>query len=57
MEDDKEKIACFTGHRKLPMKKINAIVLKLNKEVERLMQEGVTTFLCGGALGFDQAVA
>ena len=48
---------CFTGHRKLPAKKINTIVFKLNEAVERLIQEGVTNFLCGGALGFDQIAA
>ena len=53
MQDNKEKTACFIGHRKLHAKKIESIIYNLNREVERLIQEGVTTFLCGGALGFD----
>ena len=51
------KTCCFTGHRKLPSKKIDSIILKLNAEVERLINEGVTTFVSGGALGFDQIAA
>ena len=53
----KNKTCCFTGHRKLPAKKIETILYKLNKEVERLIQEGVTTFISGEALGFDQIAA
>ena len=52
-----ERTCCFTGHRKLPAKKIDTIVFNLNKEIERLIKEGVTTFLSGGALGFDQIAA
>ena len=48
---------CFTGHRKLPKKKIESIIFNLNKEVERLIQGGITTFISGGALGFDQIAA
>ena len=46
----KNKTCCFTGHRKLPAKKMQSIIFKLNSEVERLIQEGVTTFISGGAL-------
>ena len=53
----KNKTCCFTGHRKLPAKKTQSIIFKLNSEVERLIQEGVTTFISGGALGFDQVAA
>jgi len=52
-----DKTACFTGHRKLPLKKIEGILYKLNYEIERLIKEGVTTFISGGALGFDQMAA
>ena len=54
MMDVKNKTACFTGHRKLPAKKVQLIISRLDKEVNRLIREGVTTFLFGGALGFDQ---
>ena len=53
----RNKTCCFTGHRKLPAKKIESIIFRLNNEVERLIQEGVTTFISGGALGFDQIAA
>ena len=52
-----ERTCCFTGHRKLSAKKIEPIIYNLNREVERLIQTGVTTFLSGGALGFDQIAA
>ena len=53
----KNMTCCFTGHRKLPAKRIESIVFNLNNEVERLINEGVTTFISGGALGFDQISA
>ena len=53
----REKTCCFTGHRKLPSKKIQNIMLNLNREVTRLIETGITTFISGGALGFDQMAA
>lgn len=53
----KEHTCCFTGHRKLPQDKIEKIVLNLNREVESLIAQGVTDFISGGALGFDQVAA
>lgn len=53
----KEQSCCFVGHRQLPADKIEHILRRLNDEIERLIQEGVTTFLSGGALGFDQMAA
>jgi len=35
------------------VKKIQRIVNRLNNEVDQLIQKGVTTFMSGGALGFD----
>lgn len=52
-----ERTCCFTGHRKLPVKEIEAITYNLNLEIERHIKAGVTTFLSGGALGFDQMAA
>jgi hypothetical protein len=52
--DMKEQTCCFTGHRKLPKAKIEQIVINLDHEIEKLIQKGVTTFISGGALGFDQ---
>ncbi|WP_283608739.1 SLOG family protein [Faecalispora anaeroviscerum] len=48
---------CFTGHRKLPQDKIEKIVLNLNREIESLIAQGVTDFISGDALGFDQIAA
>ena len=53
----KESTCCVTGQRQLPGSKIEYILRRLNEEIERLIREGVTTFLSGGALGFDQMAA
>lgn len=48
---------CFSGHRKLPINKIEHIVRRLSIEVDALVRQGVTDFIVGGALGFDQISA
>ena len=48
---------CFTGHRKLPKEKIERIMIRLDLEVENLINQGVKTFISGGALGFDLIAA
>lgn len=53
----KSQTACFTGHRRLPAEKIDAILSGLNETVESLIAAGVTDFISGGALGFDQIAA
>lgn len=53
----KETTCCFTGHRKLPTDQIEHIVIRLNDEIDNLISQGVTTFISGGALGFDQVAA
>lgn len=54
---DKEHTCCFTGHRRLPKDKLESIVIHLNREIDNLITQGVTTFISGGALGFDQIAA
>lgn len=54
---EKAKTCCFTGHRRLPKDKIEKIVIRLNQEVDNLISQGVTDFISGGALGFDQIAA
>jgi uncharacterized phage-like protein YoqJ len=49
----KETTCLLTGHRHLPKDKIAHIVRRLDVEIDRLMEQGVTTFIAGGALGFD----
>jgi len=53
----KEKACCFTGHRFLAKKKIEQIEKRLHEEINRLIQQGITAFISGGALGFDHMVA
>ncbi len=53
----KENTCCFTGHKKLPVDQVGRIVTRLNNEIENLIRAGVTTFLSGGAPGFDQTAA
>lgn len=48
---------CFTGHRNLPQKKIEKILINLDREIENLIAKGVVDFISGGALGFDQIAA
>ena len=52
-----EKTCCFAGHRKLPIRQIERIVLNLDREVDNLIAQGVTDFISGGALGFDHIAA
>jgi uncharacterized phage-like protein YoqJ len=53
----RETTACFSGHRNLSAKKIEKIAKRLNAEVDRLIEKGVTNFISGGAVGFDQICA
>jgi len=48
---------CFAGHTNLPEKKIKQILLSLNKEVDKLIQNGVQNFISGGVLGYDHIAA
>lgn len=54
---EKNVTCCFTGHRNLPKKSISKIIKHLDYEVENLLNQGVTNFISGGALGFDQIAA
>lgn len=53
----KELACCFTGHRQLPADKAEEIVTALDREIENLIAKGITDFISGGALGFDQIAA
>ena len=54
---DNKSVCFFTGHRKLPADKIEHIITRLDSEIDRLIKLGVTDFISGGALGFDQIAA
>ncbi len=61
----REKTVCFTGHRsqKLPWKfdeeddRCKAMKARLRAEIEKAIESGYDTFLCGMALGFDMICA
>lgn len=48
---------CFTGHRALSLAEQKQILPKLTNEIEKLIEQGVTVFRSGGALGFDTLAA
>lgn len=48
---------CFTGHRILSREDIQRIRPRLAQAVDAMIRRGVTTFISGGALGFDQMAA
>lgn len=50
---DQETTVCFTGHRSIPPSVRKPLTLALDRSIQRLVSEGYTSFLCGGALGFD----
>ena len=54
---EREKSCCFTGHRRIPEQEMLWLRRRLREEIVDLAQKGVTTFLAGGALGFDTAAA
>lgn len=52
-----DKTCCFTGHRKLPSNQFQTIESELTQEVKRLINQGITCFMAGGAIGFDTIAA
>ncbi len=49
---DKSKVACFSGHRKLPQN-CTQLTADLETAIVSLIERGVIFFGAGGALGFD----
>lgn len=54
---EKSSTCCFSGHRIIPAGIKPAVNARLNAEIDRLINLGVTDFISGGALGFDQTAA
>ena len=50
-------LCCFTGHRKIPTVDLPTLQKRLQKTIKQLMKQDITTFYCGGALGFDTLAA
>ena len=48
----KSKVACFSGHRKLPQN-CTQLTADLETAIVSLIERGVIFFGAGGALGFD----
>lgn len=53
---DKMKVACFSGHRKLPQD-CTELQANLEKAIVELIERGVVFFGNGGAVGFDALAA
>ena len=53
----REKTALFTGHRTVPTSVLPLLTQKLDETITRLVAQGITIFVSGGAVGFDQLAA
>ncbi len=53
----RERVCCFTGHRDMTMEQMQAVLPRLTDAVTALLERGVTTFIVGGARGFDTLAA
>ncbi len=53
---DRSKVACFSGHRRLPQD-CTELQANLEKTIVELIERGVVFFGNGAALGFDQMAA
>ncbi len=54
---DKNITCFFTGHRNIPHNKIERITAQVERAVRVLYSRGYRSFICGGAVGFDQLCA
>ena len=53
----KNNTCCFTGHRVIPSDIMEELKEKTYNEVKKLIEAGVDTFICGGAIGYDTMAA
>ncbi len=51
------KTVCFTGHRKLPISKLEIIKSQLEIQIKDFINQGAEVFIDGGAIGFDLLAA
>ena len=49
--------ACFTGHREIPGPSLSDVRIKTANAIRYAYSQGIRTFLCGGARGFDTLAA
>ncbi len=58
MLNDITKACCFTGHRDIPSALVEQLRNDIDFEIEKhYIIHGVTTFISGGAIGFDLLAA
>ena len=55
--NERLKTCCFSGHRDLPRDEIADLQARLTTEIKKLIKNGVTRFIAGGAVGFDMMAA
>lgn len=53
----RDRTACFTGHRKIPVKQYDAIYERLKATIVSLIERNYRFFGAGGAIGFDTMAA
>ena len=49
----RETTCCFTGHRDIPNYIAESLRTETEKRINELINLGIDTFICGGAVGFD----
>ena len=54
---DAESAVCFTGHRYIGRELLPGLTSKLDVVIDRCIDKGLTSFLAGGAIGFDTLAA
>ena len=55
--NERQKTCCFSGHRDIVAAELAPIQERLYSEIRRLVTNGVTRFIAGGAVGFDMVAA
>ena len=55
--DEREHTVCFTGHRTISAEERERIISELDILLERSYRHGYTTYIAGGAIGFDMIAA
>ncbi len=53
----KNATCCFTGHRDIPLSRLDEVKDTLKREITALIENGYTRFVAGGAIGFDTLAA
>lgn len=54
---EKTHSCCFSGHRKLEPEVERWLRIRVGQGIDYLLKRGVTSYLAGGALGFDMLAA